>query len=197
MREVSEGVGEVKPPEVACEAAGSRVPRRHPVSLRATWGHEAEKGPALPSQSPRIGEAASWHREYGSLVTFVLLGPASLPRARMSSRKPRVLQAPRCLLGGGGKCGWAQACCSPVKGEEKPPANPRAGLLCSQQGHASGCDHTWEHRRPGSLLSEAGIRVSGAEQTLGPPQDGQWGGPCLEILYSSSTEVRRQPALHT
>lgn len=34
MREVSEGWGEVKPPEVACEAAGSRVPRRH---LRV-WG---------------------------------------------------------------------------------------------------------------------------------------------------------------
>lgn len=47
---------------------------------------------------------------------------------------------------------------------------------------------------PGSLLSEAGIW---GRQTLGPPQDGQWGGPCLEILCSSSTEVRRQPALHT
>ena len=51
MREVSEGWGEVKPPEVACEAAGSRVPRRH-LWVWGPRGATKQRKPWLAQSEP-------------------------------------------------------------------------------------------------------------------------------------------------
>lgn len=86
------------------------------------------KGPTCPVRAPDRGKqpgtesmAVSW--------TLRPTGLASLPRARMSKQKAQGPSGPPGAWEREANVGGPRLICSPVKGEEKPPANPRRAAV--------------------------------------------------------------------